>query len=46
LENAYLFGCYQETVNFNPDLTAPPDNHTSNGGYDVFLCKYLPDGGW
>jgi hypothetical protein len=43
--NVCVNGVYQETVDFSPD-PGSPDLHTSNGGYDSILIKYLPDGSW
>jgi hypothetical protein len=44
--NVYLTGAFYGTVDFNPSGTA--DNHTSNGGYDIFFTKINSDGsyGW
>ena len=35
----YVSGVYQNTVDFNPSPSAEA-NHTSNGGYDAFMCLY------
>ena len=37
--NIYLTGVFKGTVDFDPDPIAT-DYHTSNGGMDVFLCKF------
>jgi hypothetical protein len=42
--NAYVTGCFDGTVDFDPSLGV--DNHTSNGNVDVFLIKFMPDGWW
>jgi hypothetical protein len=42
--NAYVTGCFEETVDFDPGPGV--DNHTSNGYYDAFLSKFPPDGNW
>ena len=42
--NTYVTGLFLGEVDFNPGSGV--DNHLSNGGYDVFLCKFLPDGSW
>jgi hypothetical protein len=42
--NAYVAGCFCDTVDFDPGSGA--DNHTSNAYQDVFLTKFLPDGNW
>ena len=41
--NAYVYGCFAGTVNFNPDGT---DLHTSRGGSieNISLSKFSPDG--
>lgn len=36
-DNVYITGLYYLTVNFDP--TGGTDNHTSNGGQDIFLTK-------
>lgn len=41
---AYVAGCFKDTVDFNPGSNF--DYHTSNGFYDVFIIKVLPDGTW
>ena len=41
LGNAYVTGCFTETVDFDPDGGDP---HTSNGGFDVFLSKFDSSG--
>jgi hypothetical protein len=44
--NVYVTGSFWSTsVDFNPDPTEV-DLHSSNGGYDVFLIKFKPDGWW
>jgi hypothetical protein len=44
--NAYVTGLFLgSSVDFNPDPVAV-DLHSSNGEYDAFLCKFLPDGSW
>jgi hypothetical protein len=40
--NVYVTGHFWGTVDFDPG--AGVDNHTSNGGYDVFLSKLDPNG--
>jgi len=42
--NSYVTGRFQGTVDFDPG----PDecNLDSNGSYDAFLSKFLPDGSW
>ena len=35
--NVYLTGIFQETVDFDPSQVM--DNHTSSGGYDIFIQK-------
>jgi len=42
--NAFVTGYFSETVDFDPGTDV--DEHTSNGYYDVFLSKFLPDGSW
>jgi len=42
--NAFVTGYFSNTVDFDPGLGV--DNHASNGYYDVFLSKLLPDGSW
>jgi hypothetical protein len=42
--NAFVTGYFRGTVDFDPGACA--DNHTSNGGGDVFLSKFPPDGNW
>ena len=42
--NVYVTGCFYDTVDFDPGSGV--DNHTSNGEYDIFLSKFLPDGSW
>jgi hypothetical protein len=37
--NACVTGCFQGTIDFDPDATGV-DNHTSNGDYDAFLSKF------
>jgi len=41
LGNAYVGGCFADTVNFNPSGT---DLHKSRGGEDISLSKFTPDG--
>jgi len=42
--NVYVTGYFAGTnVNFNPGGSDP---HSSNGDYDVFLSKFLPNGYW
>jgi hypothetical protein len=41
--NAYVTGCFNGTVDFDP-AAAGVDNHTSNGLYDVFLSKFDSSG--
>jgi hypothetical protein len=44
--NVYVTGWFQGTsVDFDPDPTAV-DLHSSNGAYDAFLSKFMPDGSW
>jgi len=43
-DNAYVTGNFQGTVDFDPG--PGEDNHTSNGSFDAFLSKFLPDGSW
>ena len=45
--NVYVTGFFVGTVDFDPD-PGTEDNHTSNGGYDIFLTKINADGtyGW
>jgi len=42
--NIYMTGFFSATVDFDPG--PGEDWHVSNGEYDVFLSKFLPDGGW
>jgi hypothetical protein len=42
--NAYVTGYFYGTVDFDPG--AGVDNHTPNGGVDVFLSKFPPGGNW
>ncbi len=47
--NVCVTGRFHDTVDFaptDPPCNEDPDVHTSNGGYDVFLTKYLPNGCW
>ena len=45
LERVYVTGNFDGTsVDFDPGL--PEDLHTTNGGLDVFLGKFKPDGYW
>ncbi len=39
--NCWVTGRFMGTIDLNPD---GGDEHTSNGDYDVFLCKFTPDG--
>lgn len=38
-ENLYVTGYFRDTVDFDPGLV-DVDNHTSNGGSDVYLSKF------
>jgi hypothetical protein len=40
--NAYVTGCFTETVDFDPGTGV--DERTSNGGEDIFLSKFDPSG--
>jgi hypothetical protein len=42
--NAYATGSFGDIVEFDPG--AGVENHTSNGDYDAFLSKFLPNGNW
>jgi len=42
--NVYVCGDYYYTVDFDPGPGI--EEHTSNGGVDVFLSKFPPDGNW
>jgi len=44
--NVYVAGCFEGTVDFDPGIAT--DNHTSNGGADVFVTRFNSDGtyGW
>ena len=42
LGNVYTTGYFKNTVDFDP--SAGVSNLTSNGGYDVFVCKFNPNG--
>jgi hypothetical protein len=42
--NVYVTGDFKDTVDF--DLGSGMDYRTSNGGSDVFLNRFLPDGSW
>jgi hypothetical protein len=42
--NAYVTGDFYDTVDFDPGSGV--DNHTSSGGFDVFLSRFPPDGNW
>ena len=42
--NSYVTGRFQDMVDFDPSLDEY--NKTSNGYYDAFLSKFLPDGSW
>jgi len=42
--NAFAAGWYTTTVDFDPGTGV--ENHYTNGTYDVFLVKLLPDGYW
>jgi len=39
--NVYATGIFQFTVDFDPGPGV--DNHTSNGGFDVFVTKFAPE---
>jgi hypothetical protein len=41
-DNVYIADAFTGTKDFDP--TVAEDNHTSNGGLDVFLTKYATDG--
>ncbi len=43
--NVYVTGFFMVIVDFDPDPVGE-DWHTSNGIYDAFLSKFLPDGSW
>jgi len=40
--NIFITGFFQDVVDFDPGPGT--DEHTSNGSYDAYLCKYSPDG--
>lgn len=40
--NAYVLGEFYQSVDFDP--SGGTDVHTSNGGEDIYLCKYDTDG--
>ena len=42
--NAGTSGYFSSSVDFNPGPAI--DEHTSNGGEDIFLTKFGPNGGW
>ena len=42
LGNIYVTGKFRNTVDFNP--LAPIDEHTAEGDWDTFLCKYDSEG--
>jgi len=42
--NAFVTGGFRENVDFDPGPGV--DEHTSNGGHDIFLSKFPPDGNW
>jgi len=42
--NVYVAGNFSVSVDFDPGPGV--DEHVSNGGSDVFLVKFLPDGSW
>jgi hypothetical protein len=42
--NAYVTGYFSGTVDFDPGTGV--DSRISNGGEDVFLSKFPPDGNW
>ncbi len=47
--NVYTSGYFREIVDFaptDPPCNEAPDEHISNGEYDSFLTKHLPDGCW
>jgi hypothetical protein len=41
--NVYVTGSFGDTVDFDP-AAAGVDNHTSNGGSDIYLSKFDPSG--
>jgi hypothetical protein len=44
--NECVTGYFQgNSVDFNPDPVAT-DPHSSNGGYDIFISRFKPDGLW
>ncbi|MCK4719058.1 hypothetical protein KAU08_00290, partial [bacterium] len=45
----YVTGVFEFKVDFaptDPPCSEAPDEHTSNGWFDIFLTKHLPDGCW
>ncbi len=44
IKNAYVTGCFQGTVDFDPGSGV--DEHTASGGLNTFLSRFLPDGSW
>ena len=42
--NAYITGYFEGSVDFDPSPGV--DEHTSNGGLDIFLSRFPPDGNW
>ena len=47
--SVYTTGQFYSFVEFaptDPPCNDDPDTHTSNGIYDAFLTKHLPDGCW
>ena len=42
--NSYVTGAFGGTVDFDP--SSNEDWHASNGDFDAFLSKFLPDGSW
>ncbi len=47
--NIYVTGYFEDTADFaptGPPCNDDPDEHSSNGSWDVFLTKHLPNGCW
>ncbi len=42
--NSYTIGFFKGAFDFDP--SGEIDEHSSNGVYDIFLSKFLPDGSW